>query len=78
MVEFLKVLLKIVVDEEGVAAKLIASTDDLEKLAAEGLKADVPAMHGWRRKLFGDRALDLLAGRAALCFREGKVAVISV
>ncbi|KAB0680697.1 ribonuclease D [Aureimonas leprariae] len=77
-VEFLKVLLKIVVDEEGVAAKLITSTDDLEKLAAEGAKADVPAMQGWRRKLFGDRALDLLAGRAALCFRNGKVAVVSL
>ncbi|GGD85924.1 ribonuclease D [Aureimonas endophytica] len=77
-VEFLKVLLKIVVDEEGVAAKLIASTDDLEKLAVDGAKAEVPALEGWRRKLFGERALDLLDGRAALCFRDRKVAVISV
>ncbi len=77
-VELLKVLLKIVVDEEAVAARLIASTDDLERLAAEGEASGVPALDGWRRRVFGDRALDLLAGRAALCFRERKVAVVSL
>ncbi|WP_152045598.1 ribonuclease D [Aureimonas psammosilenae] len=77
-VEFLKVLLKIVVDEEGVAAKLIASTDDLEKLAVEGDNARVPALEGWRRRIFGERALDLLDGRAALCFRDRKVAVVGL
>jgi ribonuclease D len=77
-VEFLKVLLKIVVDEEGVAAKLIASTDDLEKLAAEGAAANVPALEGWRRGLFGERALGLLDGREALCFRDGRVAVVKL
>lgn len=77
-VEFLKVLLKIVVEEEGVAGKMIASGDDLEQLAAKGAEAEIPAMSGWRRKIFGDRALELLEGKAALCFRDRKVAVVQL
>lgn len=77
-VEFLKVLLKIVVDEEGVAGKMIASGDDLEQLAAYGAEAEIPAMSGWRRTIFGDRALELLEGKAALCFRDRKVAVVEL
>jgi ribonuclease D len=77
-VEFLKVLLKIVVEEEGVAGKMIASGDDLEQLAAKGVEAAIPAMSGWRKKIFGDRALELLDGKAALCFRDRKVAVVAL
>ena len=77
-VEFLKVLLKIVVEEEGVAAKMIASGDDLEQLAAKGEGAEIAAMSGWRRRIFGDRALELLGGRTALCFRDRKVAVVEL
>ncbi|MCQ8781412.1 ribonuclease D [Mangrovibrevibacter kandeliae] len=75
-VEFLRVLLKIVAEEERVAAKMIASGDDLEQLSAKGADADVPALSGWRRQLFGERALELLDGRTALCFRDRKVAVV--
>ncbi|WP_062011596.1 ribonuclease D [Aureimonas sp. AU4] len=77
-VEFLRVLLKIVVEERGVAGRMIASGDDLEKLAVEGEKADVPALQGWRRELFGARALDLLAGRTALVYRNRKVEVVAL
>ncbi|MBC8129476.1 MAG: ribonuclease D [Rhizobiaceae bacterium] len=77
-VEFLKVLLKIVVEEEGVAGKMIASGDDLEHLAARGAEADIPAMSGWRRTIFGNRALELLDGKAALCFKDRKVAVVAL
>ena len=52
-VELLKVLLRQVSEESGVAGKLIATVDDLEAIAADD-KADVPALTGWRRKLFGD------------------------
>ncbi|ALN73617.1 MULTISPECIES: ribonuclease D [unclassified Aureimonas] len=77
-VEFLRVLLKIVVEERGVAGRLIASSDDLEKLAVDGDKADVPALQGWRRDLFGARALELLAGRTALVYRNRKVEIVQL
>ena len=71
-VELLKVLLKMTCEAEGVAAKVIASVDDLESMA-ESDSADVPALKGWRRELFGDRALALKHGQLALAIREGKV-----
>ena len=77
-VEFLRVLLKIVTEERGVAGRLIASSDDLEKLAVEGDKAEVQALHGWRRELFGERALQLLAGKTALVYRNRKVEIVSL
>lgn len=73
IVELLKVLLKMTCEAEGVAAKVIASVDDLESIA-ESDNADVPALKGWRRELFGDRALALKHGKLALAIREGKVA----
>jgi ribonuclease D len=63
--ELLKVLLKMVAEEHGVAARIIANTDDLEKVAADD-RADVPALKGWRRKLFGEQALALKRGDLAL------------
>lgn len=75
-VEFLKVLLKIVVEEHGVAGKLIASGDDLERLAWKGEEADIAALGGWRREIFGERALELLAGRTGLVYRDRKVEVV--
>ncbi len=77
-VEFLRVLLKIVTEERGVAGRLIASSDDLEKLAVDGEKADVQALQGWRRELFGERALQLLAGKTALVYRNRKVEIVSL
>jgi ribonuclease D len=71
----MKVLLKMVAEEQGVAARVIASTDDLERIAADD-NADVPALHGWRRKLFGEQALALKRGELALSMsRRGVVAV---
>lgn len=77
-VEFLKVLLKIVVEEKGVAAKMIASGDDLEKLAWKGEEAGIAAMSGWRREIFGERALGLLQGDTALVYRNRKVEVVAL
>jgi ribonuclease D len=74
-VELLKVLLRQVSEESGVAGKLIATVDDLEAIASSD-KADVPALAGWRRKLFGDRALDLKHGRLALTVEHGKVVTL--
>ncbi|CAD7027907.1 ribonuclease D [Pseudorhizobium halotolerans] len=77
-VELLKVLLKLISDKEGVAAKVIANSDDLEKIAAEGEDADVAALHGWRRELFGDTALKLISGGVALRFVDKKVEAVEL
>jgi len=73
--ELLKVLLKLVAEEEGVAPKVLASSDDIEKIAAKGEDAEVPAMHGWRREVFGERALALVRGDVALKFDNRRIAV---
>ena len=74
-VELLKVLLRQASEESGVAGKLIATVDELEAIAADD-RADVPALKGWRRKLFGARALELKKGRLALTVEHGKVVAI--
>ena len=71
-VELLKVLLRQVADAHGVAAKLIANVEDLEAIAASD-DAEVPALDGWRRSMFGAKALDLKNGRLALTVENGKV-----
>ena len=43
-------------ERHGVAAKVIATVDDLDRIAADD-EADVPALKGWRRELFGEKAL---------------------
>jgi ribonuclease D len=75
LVELLKVLLKAVAEAERVAPKIIATVDDLEGIAEEGESADVAAMHGWRRRLFGDKAMALKEGRLGLSARDGRVVV---
>ncbi len=75
--ELLKVLLKKVAEEQGVAARVIASTDDLEKIAAND-NADVPALHGWRLRLFGEKALALKHGKLALSMSRKGVVTIAV
>jgi ribonuclease D len=77
-VELLKVLLKLTAEREGVAAKIIANTDDLEKIASEGEKADVQAMHGWRKELFGDRALKLINGQLVIKFVNRKIEAVEL
>ncbi len=76
--DLLKVLLKLKCEQEDVAQKLVASAEDLEALAAFGEAAEVAALHGWRRSLFGEAALRLRDGRIALAVRAGKLAVIEV
>lgn len=76
--ELLKVLLKRVSEKHGVAPKVIASSDDLDRIAAEGDQADVPALQGWRRELFGDLALKLLDGGVALRFVDRKIEAVEL
>jgi len=74
-IEMLKVLLKAVAENEGVAPKILATVDDLEAIALDD-EADVPALTGWRRQLFGEKALALKAGRLALTVDRGRVRLI--
>jgi ribonuclease D len=74
-VELLKVLLRMISERHHVAAKVIATVDDLERIAASDA-ADVPALMGWRRELFGEKALALKHGKLALAIEKGRVAAI--
>lgn len=71
-VELLKVLLRMTAERHAVASKVIATVDDLEEIAADDA-ADVPALRGWRRELFGDAALKLKRGELALAIEKGRV-----
>ncbi|WP_295808641.1 ribonuclease D [uncultured Nitratireductor sp.] len=73
--ELLKVLLKLVADRQGVAPKMLASSDDIDRIAAEGENAEIPAMSGWRREVFGKEALKLVQGQLALRFNNRKIEV---
>jgi ribonuclease D len=75
IVELLKVLLRMTAEQHAVAAKVIATVDDLEQIAADD-EADVPAMKGWRRELFGEKAISLKKGRLALALEKGRVTAV--
>ncbi len=74
--DLLKVLLKAVSERERVAPKILASVDDLEAIAFDD-EADVRALRGWRRELFGEPALLLKKGRLALAVDRGRVVIVS-
>ena len=76
LIELLKVLLKMKCEEHDVAQKLVATVGDLERIAADD-HAEVPALHGWRREVFGAAALDLKHGRLAIGMQGKKLALIA-
>jgi ribonuclease D len=75
--ELLKVLLKQVSDDAGVATRLIANAADLERLARED-EPDIPALTGWRRDVFGEKALRLKSGKVALAASPKGVKIVEV
>jgi ribonuclease D len=77
VIELLKVLLKMKCEEHDVAQKLVASSADLELIAADDA-ADVPALKGWRRELFGADALALKHGREALTIDGKTIRIVPV
>jgi len=70
--DLLKLLLKIRAKDSGVAAKLIARSDELEALAA-GVRNGLNILSGWRFEQFGRDALDLVEGRLAFGIERGKL-----
>ena len=77
LIELLKVLLKMKCEANDVAQKLVASSADLERIAADD-DADVPALHGWRREIFGEDALALKHGRLALAAEGRRVKLVAL
>ena len=75
--DLLKVLLKHVTETHDVAPRLIASSDDLELIAGDD-DADVPALQGWRREIFGEDALALKRGEVALAVKGRKTRVVNL
>jgi len=63
--ELLRVFLKARSDHLGIAAKLLASSADLDALAGED-RPDIPPLKGWRYETFGRDALRVKAGELAL------------
>ena len=76
IIELLKVLLKAAAARHRVAPRLIAGSEDLERIASEA-EPDVPALKGWRRQLFGEDALRLKRGELALTLSKGEVLAIA-
>ncbi len=74
-VDLLKVLLKLISEAHGVASKVIATMEDLEKIAASD-DADVAALKGWRLELFGEAALKLKRGEIALAFNGKRIVTV--
>ncbi len=77
LVQLLKVLLTARCEENQVAPKLIASSDDIDRIASEDAP-DVPALHGWRRAVFGEDAVALREGRVALGVDGRRIQLIPV
>jgi len=77
LIELLRVLLKTRCDQHEVAQKLIANSDDLERIAADD-DAEVQALTGWRRQVFGEEALALKHGKLALTAAGKKVKIITL
>jgi ribonuclease D len=75
-VELLRVLLKACAARNKVAPRMIAGTDDLERIAMEE-DPDVPALRGWRRDLFGREAQQLMRGELALAMKDGEVVAVA-
>ncbi len=76
-IDLLRVLLKAAAGRHGVATRLIADSEDLERIAADR-QPDVAALRGWRRELFGEDALKLKRGELGLAVRRGEVSVIDI
>ena len=74
LADLLRVLLKSKSDNEDVAAKLIASTAELDALAAG--ERNIKAMHGWRKEVFGKDALLLCEGKVGLAVDGQKVVTV--
>ncbi len=73
--EVLKLALKVACENEGIAPKLLASAAEIDAIAVDD-NADVPLMHGWRREVFGNLALDIKHGKACIGMENGRAVLM--
>jgi ribonuclease D len=76
VVDLLRTLLRLKAEQAGVAGRLVAGADELDRLAAG--KRDLPALKGWRREVFGADAVDLIEGRLALALSGDQPKLIQI
>jgi ribonuclease D len=76
VVDLLRTLLRLKAEQAGVAGRLVASADELDRLAAG--KRDIAALRGWRREVFGGDAVDLIEGRLALSLAGDQAKLIPI
>ncbi len=77
LVALLKVLLNAIAEQNNVAARVVASSEDIEALALDET-AENPALQGWRREMFGEDALRLIRGEVALSAQGKRVKIVPV
>jgi ribonuclease D len=77
VVDLLRVLLKTRCEAHDVAQKLVANAEDLTLIAADD-HAEVAALTGWRREMFGEDALALKHGRLALSADGKRIRVVPI
>lgn len=71
--ELAKLLVKLVAYQNKIAPKLLTNSVELTKLIhGEELEA-LPVLHGWRKKLVGEKLIALREGRLALTFQNNKI-----
>ena len=76
-IDLLKTLLRLRAEAAGVAPRLIANADDIERLAA-GEDDGVPALAGWRAEVFGNDARLLRKGDLAIALENGEAVVVEL
>jgi ribonuclease D len=75
--DLLKTLLRLKAEEAKVAPRLIATSDDIESLAAHEDEG-IAALHGWRAEVFGNDAVALRKGELALALEKGHAVVVEL
>jgi ribonuclease D len=73
--EVLKLALKVVCENEGIAPKLLANAADIDAVAVDD-NAKVPLLEGWRREVFGNLAIDMKHGKACIGMENGRAVVM--
>ncbi len=77
VMDLLKTLLRLRAEAAGVAPRLIANAEDIERLAANE-DDDVAALQGWRGEVFGKDAIALRKGDLAIALENGEAVVVEL
>jgi ribonuclease D len=76
-VDLMVALVRLRAREHGVAMPLLASRDDLERLAG-GDREGNPLLEGWRSAMVGHELVELLDGSVTLSLADGHLQVVKI